>query len=82
MFERKGIILIEKTDEVDEDSLFETALEHGAEDVIIHDDSYEVQTEPQNFNDVEEALKKSGYVLVESVWNMYLLWKLLLVKSI
>ncbi|NLY71100.1 MAG: YebC/PmpR family DNA-binding transcriptional regulator [Clostridiales bacterium] len=66
MFERKGIIPIEKTDEVDEDSLFETALEHGAEDVIIHDDSYEVQTEPQNFNDVEEALKKSGYVLVES----------------
>jgi YebC/PmpR family DNA-binding regulatory protein len=66
MFERKGIILIEKTDAVDEDSLFEVALENGADDIIIHDDSYEIQTEPQNFNEVDEALKKSGYIPVES----------------
>ena len=66
MFERKGIILIEKTDAVDEDSLFEVALENGADDIIIHDDSYEIQTEPQNFNEIDEALKKSGYIPVES----------------
>ena len=34
MFSRKGIIIIEKTDAVDEDALLETALEAGADDMI------------------------------------------------
>ena len=39
MFSRKGVIIIEKTDDIDEDALMETALEAGAEDMITHDDS-------------------------------------------
>lgn len=66
MFERKGIILIEKTDKVDEDALMEAALENGAEDMITHEDSYEVQTATDTFHAVSEALKAAGYEFVES----------------
>ena len=66
MFERKGIIIIEKTDSVDEDALMEVALENGAEDMITHEDSYEVQTSTEAFNAVTEALKAAGYEFVEA----------------
>ena len=66
MFERKGIILIEKTDDISEDSLMEAALDAGMEDMITYDDSYEIQTTVESFNDVAEALKKAGYELLEA----------------
>ncbi|MDD3169835.1 MAG: YebC/PmpR family DNA-binding transcriptional regulator, partial [Eubacteriales bacterium] len=66
MFERKGIILIEKTDKVDEDALMETALESGAEDMLSHEEVFEVQTTPDTFHEVSEALKSAGYELIES----------------
>ncbi|HHU17607.1 MAG TPA: YebC/PmpR family DNA-binding transcriptional regulator [Clostridiales bacterium] len=66
MFERKGIIIIEKTDAIDEDTLMEAALEYGAEDILTHDDSYEIQTSPETFNPVSEALKADGYEFVEA----------------
>lgn len=66
MFSRKGVILIEKTDAIDEDSLMETALEAGADDMITHDDSFKIQTEPSAYADVHQALTDAGYELVES----------------
>ncbi|SFO02954.1 DNA-binding regulatory protein, YebC/PmpR family [Eubacterium pyruvativorans] len=66
MFSRKGVIVIEKTDDIDEDELMETALEAGADDMITHEDSFEIQTEPSAYNDVDDALRKAGYELVES----------------
>ncbi len=66
MFERKGIILIEKTDEIDEDALLEAALENGALDMLIHEDAYEVQTSTDTFNEVSEALQAAGYEPAEA----------------
>ena len=66
MFERKGIILIEKGDSVDEDSLMESALDAGAEDFIVHDEYYEVQTTTDDFLGVADALRGSGYELLEA----------------
>lgn len=66
MFERKGIILIEKSAKVEEDTLMEAALENGAEDMITHEDAYEVQTATDSFNEVSEALKAAGYEFVEA----------------
>lgn len=66
MFDRKGIILIEQMAGIDEDSLMEASLEAGADDMISHEDSYEVQTAPEAFNSVSEALKKAGYEFVEA----------------
>jgi len=66
MFARKGVLIVEKTDEVDEDALMEAALEAGAEDMITHDDSYEIQTDPSAYTDVHGALTGAGYEFVES----------------
>lgn len=66
MFARKGVIIIEKTDDIDEDTLMETALEAGADDMIVHEDSFEIQTEPAAYTDVHGALTEAGYELVDS----------------
>ncbi len=66
MFSRKGVILIEKTEDIDEDRLMETALEAGADDMITHDDSYEIQTEPSAYPDVHKILTDAGYQPAES----------------
>ena len=66
MFSRKGVIIIEKTDEIDEDQLMEEALEAGAEDMVVNEDSFEILTEPSDYPQVDEALRKAGYELVES----------------
>ena len=66
MFETKGIFVIEKTDNLDEDALMETALDAGAMDIIEYEDSFEVQTSPEDFDAVSEALKKGGYEIAES----------------
>lgn len=66
MFSRKGVFVIEKTDEIDEDALMETALEAGAEDMITHDDCFEIQSEPDVYTDVHGAIIAAGYEIVES----------------
>jgi len=66
MFARKGVIIIEKTDEINEDELMEVALEAGADDMITHEDSFEIQTEPSAYTDVHGALTDAGYEFVES----------------
>lgn len=66
MFSRKGVIVIEKTDAIDEDALMEAALEGGMEDMITYDDSYEILTTPDDFDAVSEALKAAGYEFVEA----------------
>ena len=66
MFSRKGILIIEKADDIDEDALMEVALEAGADDMITHDDSYEIQTTPENYTAVHGAVIDAGYEIVDS----------------
>ena len=66
MFNRKGVLIIEKTDEIDEDELMMVALDAGAEDMEVNEDSFAIYTEPSAFNDVHGALTEAGYEFVES----------------
>lgn len=66
MFSRKGVIIIEKTDTISEDTLMEAALEAGADDMIVHDDAFEIQTDPAAYTDVHSALADAGYEIIES----------------
>lgn len=66
MFSRKGVIIIEKTDDIDEDELMEAALEAGADDMETLEDSFEITTDPSAYNDVDQALRQAGYELVSS----------------
>lgn len=66
MFARKGVLIIEKTEQIDEDTLMETALEAGADDMVTEDDSFTIYTDPSAYPDVFQALAGAGYEFVES----------------
>ena len=61
LFSRKGIISIELSDSIDEETLMMASLEAGAEDFETQDDSYEITTSPEDFINVLNALKEAGY---------------------
>lgn len=54
-FHKKGLLTVEKG-KVDEDTLLSLALEAGAEDVKAGDKSFEVVTDPHDFEAVKKAL--------------------------
>ncbi len=58
LFERKGVIVIEKV--VDEEELMMNVLENGALDMITNDDTYEIYTMPDTFLKVKESIEKMG----------------------
>jgi YebC/PmpR family DNA-binding regulatory protein len=58
-FERKGYIAIEP-DGIDSDEIFESAVDAGAEDVIISDDMIEIYAELSEFQAVQESLQACG----------------------
>ncbi len=60
MFDRKGVIVIERDAKHDEDELMMLALDAGAEDFITLDDEYEVYTEVPSFSAVRDALEGAG----------------------
>ena len=59
MFQRKGLIVI-ADDQIEEETLFELALEAGAEDVRHEGNKFEIISEPESFNDLCEAIDKLG----------------------
>jgi YebC/PmpR family DNA-binding regulatory protein len=65
-FNQKGLIVFEK-EAVDEEQLFDMALEAGAEDVNDEGDEFEVITDPSDFEEVKKAVDDSGtaYILAE-----------------
>jgi YebC/PmpR family DNA-binding regulatory protein len=65
MFDKKGYLVVEKS-VIDEDSLMETALEAGAEDVREDGDNFEVITEPDDFEAVKEAVDAAG---IATLWT-------------
>jgi len=60
MFDKKGQIIIERSDDIDEDELMMLALDAGAEDFNVEEEGYEVLTDPEDFSAVREALEKAG----------------------
>lgn len=60
MFDKRGCITFDKN--VDYDSLFETAINLNAEDIIEEDDCYKVLTSIPDFQSVVEGLEKEGFV--------------------
>ncbi|MCS7325672.1 MAG: YebC/PmpR family DNA-binding transcriptional regulator [Anaerolineae bacterium] len=69
-FSRKGVIVIERTDKVNPDEVFEIALEAGAEDINIGDEAIEITTSVESFRDVREALLAKGYELASAELSM------------
>ena len=70
MFDKKGEIIIELKDGMDEDAIMEMVLEAGAEDMISEDDSVIVYTAPEDFSEVRENLENAGIEMAEAEVRM------------
>ena len=60
MFDKRGLIIVEKTDKVEEEELMMLALDCGADDFVVQEDSFEIYIAPENFSEVRQKLEDAG----------------------
>ena len=70
MFDNKGVIVIERTVALDEDTMMEYCLEAEAEDYTVEDDVYEITTTPENFSNVRKYFEEKGVSFLEAAIKM------------
>ena len=69
-FTNMGVIVIERTPDLEEDTVMEFALEAGADDFITEDDAFIVHTSPANFSSVRKFLEEKGMNFFEAQVEM------------
>ena len=70
MFDKKGQIVIERAEDIDEDELMMIAIDAGAEDFVTGIDFYEIITTPDEFSSVNKAVGEAGYNSVSAEITM------------
>jgi transcriptional/translational regulatory protein YebC/TACO1 len=70
MFQRKGLIQIEKDAAPDEDKLLEIALEAGADDLHDEESTWEITTDPGAFAAVRDAISAAGIPMLSAELTM------------
>ncbi len=70
MFDNKGVIVIERTIALDEDTMMEYCLEAEAEDYSVEDDVYEITTTPESFSSVRKYFEDKGVSFLEAAVKM------------
>lgn len=70
MFNKKGQLVVEKTEDVSEEELMMVALDNGAEDFLAEDTVYEIITEPETFDTVKAAVTDAGFEILEGSVTM------------
>ncbi len=66
MFDRKGVIVVERTATLTEDDMMELAIECGADDVVTEEDAFVVYTNPNDFSEVRKALEEKNLTFLEA----------------
>ena len=70
MFQRRGVIQIEKDSAPDEEKLLEIALDAGAEDLRDEESTWEITTEPATFAAVRDAISAAGVAMLSAELTM------------
>ena len=71
MFDKKGQIIEDKEEcDMEADDLMMIALDAGAEDFSEEDDSFEILTDPDNFEEVRKALEDAGIPMISAEVTM------------
>ncbi|AEF94095.1 UPF0082 protein yeeN [Desulfotomaculum nigrificans CO-1-SRB] len=71
MFKEKGVIIVDRSEtNISEDDLMLLALEAGAEDIKVEEDSFEITTAPQDFEKVRSALVEQGIPVADAELSM------------
>lgn len=66
MFDKKGVITIPSSKDVDEDALMLDAIEAGADELENEDEAFVVLTQPDDFVQVREGLEEKGYKIEDA----------------
>lgn len=70
MFDKKGQIMVEKSDSIDSDELMMIALDAGALDFNEEEEGYEIITCPEDFSAVREAISQANILIADAEVNM------------
>ena len=70
MFDKKGVILVEKSVKMTEDELMMEAIEAGAENFEADEEIYEITTTPEDFSKVREDLEAKGIEFLDAEVKM------------
>lgn len=70
MFDEKGIIIIEKSDDIYEDELFSLSLDSGAIDFIVQEEYFEVQTDSKELFVVASKLQGNNIEILSQEVTM------------
>jgi YebC/PmpR family DNA-binding regulatory protein len=70
LFDEKGLIIVEKTDKIEEEELMMLALDCGADDFSAEEDSYEIYTSPESFSEVRQKLEEAGIEMASAEVTM------------
>lgn len=70
MFSKKGQIIIERKEGMDEDELMMLALDAGAEDFSSEEEIFEIITSMEEFSKIRETLEKEGYEFMSAEITM------------
>ena len=70
MFDNKGVLVIERTVALDEDTMMEYCLEAGADDYVALDDAYEVYTAPENWSGARKYFEDKKVTFLEAEIKM------------
>ncbi|MGZ4146947.1 MAG: YebC/PmpR family DNA-binding transcriptional regulator [Actinomycetota bacterium] len=70
MFQRRGVVQIEKSAAPDEDKLLEIALEAGAEDLADAESTWEIRTDPTSLVQVRDAIDAAGIPMLSAELTM------------
>ena len=70
MFDDKGVLVIERTVSLDEDTMMEYCLEAEAEDYVAEEDVYEVYTTPENWSAARKYFEGKGVTFLEAEIKM------------
>lgn len=70
MFDKKGLIIVEKSDKVEEEELMMLVLDCGADDFVVQEDSFEIYITPENFSEVRQKLEDAGVEMVSAEVTM------------
>ncbi|MCR5215863.1 MAG: YebC/PmpR family DNA-binding transcriptional regulator [Lachnospiraceae bacterium] len=67
MFDKKGQIILDKEEyETTLDDLMEFALEHGADDIVEEEDSFEITSAPEDFDEMLKAFEDKNIPMVSA----------------
>lgn len=70
MFDEKGQIMVEKSDNIDADELMMIALDAGASDFNEEEEGYEIITTPEDFSSVREAIENANIPIIDAEVSM------------